>query len=144
MEVADGDLLIARLWRWDVDRLLQDAERDHDEKTQASLDWDPDQGEAQYYSVSAFGVLKQPGDDVEELMRRVCSLTQRNARYVAFTTGSELAQHDIEAILNEPPPGHYDLSFGTTLRTTDVQVLEGLLSSRPKRRFPTCEIVQAA
>lgn len=33
MEVDDGDLLIARLWRWDSERLRQDAEKDHDEPT---------------------------------------------------------------------------------------------------------------
>ncbi len=140
----DGDLLIARLWRWDAARLRADAERDHDEQAQLGGGWDPDQQEPRYYSVSAFGLIKSPGEDVEELMRKVCSKVNRSAKYVAFTTGRELAAHNIEAILNEPPPHHYDLSFGTVLRTDDVERLETLLSSRPKRRFPTCEVVQAA
>ena len=121
-----------------------DAKQAHDEQTQSTLDWDPDQGPALYYSVSAFGLVKEPGEDVESLMRRVCAATGRRAKYVAFTTRRELAEHNIETILNETPPDHYDLSFGTTLRTSDVQQLETLLSSRPKRRFPTCEVVRAA
>lgn len=144
MQVDDGDLLIARLWRWDSKRLRQDAEKDRDEQTQIAGDWDSDQEDPRYYSVSAFGLVKEPGESVEDLMRRVCQQIERRAKYVSFATKAELDRLNITTILNEPPPNHYDLSLGTTLRTSDVEALERLLSSRPKRRFPTCEVVQAA
>jgi hypothetical protein len=124
--------LIARLWRWDAERLRADASADYLDRL-ASGDENPD------YSVSVWGVPK-PGDkDVETLMRDLCEYVRqvRDARWVAFTTDRRLRDKGFP-LRASGPPRHYDVVLGTDLAQADVDGLAGVFSEHERRRFPAC------
>jgi hypothetical protein len=134
MDVETGDLLVARLWRWDADRLRQDAERDHRERLAAG-EAEPD------YSVSVFAKPKIGGQAVEDLMHELCEhilQVPRSANWVTFSTGTRLLKAGFPLRLSEPPPHHYDVVLGTDLELADVKGLAEVLGEQDKRRFPAC------
>lgn len=140
LEVQDGELLVARLWQWSEARIRKDAEQHREERALLATE-DGKVVEEPVYAVSAFAALKSHDENVEALMRRVCDLAfgYRRATWVAFSTQAELAEHNIDTILREPPPGHHDLVLGTTLRTEDIAALHSIFQRRPRRRFPSCQ-----
>jgi hypothetical protein len=133
VEVEPGDLLIARVWRWDAPRLLLDAERDHAVQVSEGA-VNPD------YSISVFGRTHAPADNVEDAMRDLCGRINRKAAWVAFTTGSALRDKGFTLRLSEPPPSHYDVVLGSDLAQADVAGLEALFVEHDRRRFPSCEL----
>jgi hypothetical protein len=133
VEVEPGDLLVARVWRWDVDRLLADAETDHAVQLAKGVP-DPD------YSISVFARRQGPHEDVEAAMRDLCKRIKRSSKWVTFTTKSALAGKGFELRLNEPPADHYDVVLGRDLSRADVAGLEALFNKHERRKFPSCEL----
>lgn len=133
MDVAVGDLLVARLWQWNVARLRKDAERDHRERLSLGH-LNPD------FSVSVFGLLKRDAQTVEELMVQLAkhAATFRMAKWVAFTTSERLLDAGFPIRSSEPPLHHYDVVLGTRLGDADLARLAAIFDEHPRRRFPTC------
>lgn len=130
MEIEQGDRLVARVWRWDAERLRKDAEADHAQ--QVALNYaEPD------YSVSVFAspVVHEPGQ-VEEIALRLERnlLEHRSFRYITFTTMSRLTASGFEVRLNEPPPDHYDVVLGTELNEDALTKLSAIFDENEKRK----------
>jgi hypothetical protein len=135
VEVTGGELIIARLWRWDAERLQMDADRDHAEQLAAG-EVDPD------YSISVFGLQVDEGMTAEEAMRALCEriVPHRSANWVTFTTEQRLSEEGFKIRLREPPPAHYDVILGTDLDVADVARLAGIFNEHQRRRFPSCTL----
>jgi len=133
VHVEPGDLLVARVWRWDAERLRLDAERDHAVDLAAGIQ-NPE------YSISVFARRHQAGEDIEAAMRDLCQRINRRAQWVAFTTDRILRGKGFELRRNEPPPDHYDVLLGSDLARADVAGLEAVFSEHPRRRFPSCQL----
>ena len=133
MDVEMGDLLVARLWQWDAERLRKDAERDHTDRLAAG-EADPD------YSISVFAKRRNEGQPVEALIQDLCQHIgeYRSAWWVTFTTDRRLRGEGFLLRLSEPPPDHYDVVLGADLDSADLPGLAAVLGELPRRRFPTC------
>lgn len=112
--IADGDLLVVRMWRWDADKLIEDAERSRREAVSDRL---------VDCNVSVYAMVKRPAESVEGLAQRLCRylIDERGprARRVAFTTGQRLQTRGFHLRLAEPPPHHYDLILGPDEQSAD-------------------------
>ncbi|WP_344004792.1 hypothetical protein, partial [Nocardioides lentus] len=87
LELSPGDLLVARLWRWDAERLARDAKADRAEQV-AEGESDPD------YSVSTFAVQADAGESVEATKSRLIeyATATRSAKWITYTTKSRLEE----------------------------------------------------
>ena len=135
VEVEAGGMLVARLWRWDEERLRKDAERDHRERL-VSEEVDPD------YSISVWAMPKPEKKAVDDLMQELCQHIQayRSAAWVTFTTRQRLHENGFSLRLSEPPPRHFDVVLGNDLESADFKGLEAILGEEPRRRFPACTV----
>lgn len=108
----EGDQLIARGYSWRVPKLQTDA--------MASYLDDVSQGRPEpKCTVSVFGTQPQgPGVDMDAERRRVESAVRAavpNSKKLSFITRRALEEANFSVVLNEPPPGHYDLDLGVAL-----------------------------
>lgn len=132
-EVEDGDLLIARLWRWDEDRLEADAKAAFRDQVQQGIR-EPE------CLVSVWGMDKNPDITPDELSRTLCRhiLEHRTAKWIAFTTGSQLLEESIGLRLDEPPPYHFHARLGTDMESANYQGLARLFSEGGARKVREC------
>lgn len=132
LTVEPGDQVVARLWRWDEERLREDALADHRMQLRSGR-LHPD------YSVSVFaGPPLADGGDVDEACEQVTELATdvRSARWITFTTRSRLERAGFKIRLSEPPPGHHDVVLGDDLAAADVAGLAEVFSEQERRRLP--------
>jgi hypothetical protein len=133
MEVADGDLLVARLWRWDAERLAKDAEVDYAEQVAEGVS-NPD------YSVSTWAMVKVEDVATEDLMQELCAHVRqyRDARWVTFTTQQRLEASGFKLRQSGPYDRHFDVVIGTELDLEAVERLAEVFGAEQRRRFPEC------
>ena len=133
LHVENGDLLVARLWRWDEERLREDAERERREQLASGVAF-PD------CCVSVWGMIKTPDCPLDALVSRLCEhmFTYRTAKWVAFTTDRRLKSSRFELRLREPPPCHYDLVLGTDFEAADYAGLAALFDEYGRRKLHEC------
>lgn len=130
MEAEPGDLVVVRLWSWGVERLRLDAERDY--AAQAARG-DPNP----LYSISAWGQVVLPGQDVEDVVQELFRYvrTQRRAKWAAVTSDARLRHEGFKIVLSEPPAGHYDVVLGTDIATADFAGLAAVFNEHERRKF---------
>jgi hypothetical protein len=131
-EVADGDLLIARLWRWDTERLQKDAETVRRLQLAEGV-------EVPECLVSAWGMLKDPSVSTDELGKSLCEhiLQYRRSKYIAFTTQSRIEDKGFH-LRQDPPEFHYNVILGTDFEQADFEGLAGLFEDDGGRRVDEC------
>jgi hypothetical protein len=98
MDVPVGELVLVRFWRWDVDRLKDDAHIEFDAQCERDVT-EPD------YAVSTFGDVRTTTDlSVVDVAERVCRSTQRRSKWYTFATQSRLVAANFHVRLSEPLP----------------------------------------
>jgi len=130
VEAQPGDLIVARLWRWDVERLRLDAETDYRERVRLGQR-DP------YYSISAWALRLPSEGDVEATVEALFVHIRnfRTARWAAVTTDRRLRSKGFDISISEPPPKHYDVVLGRDLAAADFDGLEAVFNEDDRRRF---------
>lgn len=107
-ELRAGEKLVTRLWRWDEERLKDDAQGDY-VKAEAS-------GSApEYYSISTFAMPPEPGERIDDLIDRLIThvlAIPRKARYYCLIAESELTAKGFRLIPSGPYEHHYDVPLG--------------------------------
>lgn len=137
MHLDEDDLLVARVWSWTPAKLSDDAVRSMRDAAAAG-------SPHPRASVSTFAMSLEPGETVEELMRRLCAYiadVPRRGRYVSFTTGRRLSDAGFELASSPPPDHHHDVFISNLDDNQEFQRLFEVFEEEPKRRFPTCATV---
>ena len=108
IRLQDGEKLVIRVWRWDADRLVKDAEDDYE--IESALNGVP----PPYFSVSVFALARSDGETQDELVDRLRlhAAEHRSFKWYCLVTESELSDQHFELILHEPPDDHYDIALG--------------------------------
>jgi len=129
MQLAAGDLLVARAWRWDADQIAADIEVDRRMKTAEGAEDPP-------ASISVFARAHE-GDDPDRTLDELRELIRRhrNARWIAVVSESEIREKGFELVLSEPPPGHHDLVLGRVAAEVDILALEAVFDARERVRL---------
>ena len=107
IRLAEGEMLVTRLWSWSIDRLKKDAE-DEWKKANATGESLP------YLSISTFGMRRQAGEEIDALTDRLIAhvKTKRSARQYCLIGEPELVSNGFELIPSGPHEHHYDVPLG--------------------------------
>ncbi len=107
IDLAPGEKLVIRTWRWDEQTLLKDAEDDFYVKTAKGQP-------PSYYSISTFALTRAQGETVDELADRLrlCAAEHRRFKWYCLVTEPELTGAGLQLILSEPPDDHHDVLLG--------------------------------
>lgn len=132
--VAAGELLVARLWAWRVDKLMTDAEVTYGDMVEAGHDHPQ-------YGVSAWVTRVGADGDVLAAMKRLAleQMPRLNAKWVAFAPEHRFTEEGF-TLEPSPPPGHVNVMTGTTLDQSKLERLEALWNEKPRRRFADCTL----
>lgn len=129
MDLAPGELLVGRTWRWDVDRLAADVEIDRRDKLAEGISNPPP-------ALSVFAVAhaaETVGQTAERLRWRIRQ--HRNAKWITFVTQSELEAIGCSLELAEPPPDHHDLLLGQIALPDAIVALFDIFNARERERL---------
>lgn len=132
IDLAAGELLVLRQWRWDAEKLQENAELgyDHDQRVSGAA--------PPYYSVSVFAMAREADEEVPHLIDRLVNHVRsvRKAAHMMLITESELQTAGFSLIKNEPPAHHYDIPIGTDRQELRVEDLAQTLGLDEKIRMP--------
>ncbi|WP_248240283.1 hypothetical protein [Microbacterium kunmingense] len=129
MELAAGELLVGRAWRWTKEQIEKDVEIDRRSRL-AEGDTDPPA------SISVFAVTHDGGDVERTLHELKNSIRKsRNARWLAVVTEKELSNAGFRLVRSEPPPDHHDLILGRQASDAAMVRLEQIFETRTRERL---------
>ncbi|UQB14598.1 hypothetical protein [Clavibacter nebraskensis] len=133
MDLLPGQALVARVWSWAPERLRDDAETQLREEQKLKV-------ATPRPSVSVFAVEMEPGEELLDVMRRLCGHVQRKAKWVCFTTWDELGAAGFDHARSEPPQHHYDVYLSNLEDEEEVKRLAAVFNGHDKRKFPSCDL----
>lgn len=126
-----GEYLFIRLWRWDEERLVRDAEDDFYKKS-ASGNPPP------YYSISVFALQREEGECVDDLVDRLVTQTQkrRRSKFYTLVTEREMRAAGFDWVPAPPPPDHFDVPLGESMAAARFSDLAVTFGNDEKIRMP--------
>ncbi|MFW0796568.1 hypothetical protein AAFP30_22380 [Gordonia sp. CPCC 205515] len=111
LDLAVGERVFIRLWRWDAERNISDANRDFaiDSARAEQGEGDP----PSYHAVSVWSATREEGDSVESTIEQAiaAAMANRKAKYYAVASEKELKAAGFEWH-QSGPPGHFDIPIG--------------------------------
>lgn len=129
MNLADGELLVGRAWRWDAETIEKDIDIDRRDKIS---DGESDPPAA----ISVFAVPHDGGEISKTVERLKTTITQhRRARWLSLVTERELSDQGFTLVLAEPPPDHHDLVLGQVASQGAIVSLENVFNERERVRL---------
>jgi hypothetical protein len=95
IDIATGEKLVIRTWRWDEQTITEDAEDDFYKK---SVKGQP----PAYYSISTFALTRADGETVDELVDRLRLVASEHPRFrwYCLVTEVELSQEGLQSVSN--------------------------------------------